>query len=86
MSIFLILIVGAIVGISLSLWLMSNSIPTVIVSLISGVLGAFIGTSLLISSNMYFLITAFIGAFIGAFTLTLLVLFIINTSIDVVRN
>ncbi|WP_432723963.1 hypothetical protein [Staphylococcus equorum] len=82
MSIFLILIVGAIVGISLSLWLMSNSIPTVIVSLISGVLGAFIGTSLLISPNMYFLITAFIGAF----TLTLLVLFIINTSIDVVRN
>ncbi|ANQ63293.1 hypothetical protein [Staphylococcus equorum] len=82
MSIFLILIVGAIVGISLSLWLMSNSIPTVIVSLISGVLGAFIGTSLLIPSGMYFLITAFIGAF----TLTLLVLFIINTSIDVVRN
>ncbi|MEK4562869.1 hypothetical protein MHB47_12340 [Staphylococcus sp. FSL K6-3157] len=80
MSIILILIVGAIVGISLSLWLTSNSIPTVIVSLISGVLGAFIGTSLLIAPSMYFLITAFIGAF----TLTLLVLFIIETSIEIV--
>ncbi|KRG10994.1 hypothetical protein [Staphylococcus sp. NAM3COL9] len=81
MSIILTLIVGAIIGISLSLWLTSNSIPTIIVSLISGVLGAFIGTSLLLSTGMYFLITAFIGAI----TLTLVVLFIIETSKEIVR-
>ncbi|MCY1038224.1 hypothetical protein OWI77_05230 [Staphylococcus nepalensis] len=84
------IVIGVIVGVTFSIWLTNNKMTNLIISTISAVIGAFIGVTMLNSTGgaisnstaMFFIIPTLVGSV----CLTLLVLFIIETSKDIVRN
>lgn len=84
------IVIGVIVGVTFSIWLTNNKMTNLIISTISAVIGAFIGVTMLNSTgeaisnstDMFFIIPTLVGSV----CLTLLVLFIIETSKDIVRN
>lgn len=81
------IVIGVIVGVTFSIWLTNNKMTNLIISTISA---AFIGVTMLNSTGeaisnstaMFFIIPTLVGSV----CLTLLVLFIIETSKDIVRN
>lgn len=90
MDFIIVILIGLIIGVTFSFWLTNNKITSLIISTLSALIGAFIGVTMLNSSGktlsnstgLFFIIPTFVGSV----CLTLLILFIIKTSKDIVKN
>ncbi|MCD8917781.1 hypothetical protein [Staphylococcus gallinarum] len=81
MSLIFSIIIGILVGLGLSFWLTNNRSTSIIVSILSGVIGAFIGFSTLATVGIA---TVILTMIIGAFCLSLLVLFLYETFKEII--
>lgn len=84
MDIIIMILVGIIVGLGLSYWLVSFTKINILVSVIIAILGSFIGNTILDSNSSF--IGLIFTSIIGSFSLTILLLFLIKTTRDIVTN
>ncbi|UXU51194.1 hypothetical protein [Staphylococcus arlettae] len=84
MDIIIKILVGIIIGVGLNYWLLPLTKTNIILGMITGTLGSFIGTIILSSYSS--ISGVILTAIIGSFCLTLLVFFSFKTAKDLMNN